>query len=579
MEILKGIGVSPGVAICTSVVLDAEEFRIPRRNIPRTQVRNEIQRLRQAFTEASDEVSQLQDSQEGLFDSKIKDIFAVHLHFLRDRTLRRQVNDLIENQFYTAEYAVSVILRDVAKHFSQAPDAYISERVNDIYDIEKRLIRHLVGKRREDLAHLTAPVVVVAHDLTPTQTASFDRKMILGLATDAGGRTSHTAIVARSLGIPAVVALGHASEKVAAGDTVIVDGHRGLFIINPDEETVAEYKDYAATIMERIHELDELADQPAITQDGVVIQLLGNIEFPDEAEIILQKGGEGIGLYRTEFLYLESDHEPTEEDHYQAYVKVIKTLGNSPIIIRTLDLGADKFTQNRRTSREPNPFLGLRSIRYSLRNIAMFKRQIRAILRASAHGNIKIMFPLITNILELRQAKWLVADAKEDLEEEGVKFDDSLPVGMMVETPSAALMSDQFANEVDFFSIGTNDLIQYTLAVDRGNEEVAGLYSPSHPAILKLLQQVVQSARRAKIDLSLCGEMGGDNDYTALLLGLGFTTLSVAPPVIPEIKKTIRSLNMENCRQLARKALTLDSDKQIISYLRSEMLDRSSFST
>ncbi len=571
MEILKGIGVSPGVAICAAVLLEAEEYRIPRRQIADNLIRPEQQRLRQAFTQAAQEVAGLQGAQQEMWDSKIKDIFAVHLHFLRDRTLRRQIADLIEKQRYSAEYAVSVILRDVAKHFSQASDSYISERVNDIYDIEKRLIRHLIGQRQEDLAHLNEPVIVVAHDLTPTQTASFDKRYVLGLATDAGGRTSHTAIVARSLSIPAVVALGQGSEKTAAGDTVIVDGHRGLFIINPDEETVREYRSYEATHLEHIHELDELAQQPAVTTDGVTIQLLGNIEFPHEAKNTLQKGGDGIGLYRTEFLYLDADHEPTEEDHYQAYVQVIKTLGNSPITIRTLDLGADKFTQNRRPSREPNPFLGLRSIRYCLRNIALFKRQIRAILRASAHGSIKMMFPLITNLLELRQAKWLVADAREDLEEEGIPFDESIQIGMMVETPAAALMAEEFAREVDFFSIGTNDLIQYTLAVDRGNEEVASLYSPAHPAVLNLLRQVVQAARREKIDLSICGEMAGDSDFTALLLGLGFTTLSMAAPIIPEIKRVIRALSMEQCRQIARKALSFDTDKQIISYLRTKM--------
>ncbi|MBN2211577.1 MAG: phosphoenolpyruvate--protein phosphotransferase [Sedimentisphaerales bacterium] len=571
MEILKGIGVSSGVAICSAVLLDAEEYRIPRRQIAATVVRAEQQRLRQAFSQAAQEVAGLQNAQQELWDSKIKDIFAVHLHFLRDRTLRRQIADLIEQQHYSAEYAVSVVLRDVAKHFSQASDAYISERVNDIYDIEKRLIRHLIGQRREDLAHLSEPVIVVAHDLTPMQTASFDKHYVLGLATDAGGRTSHTAIVARSLSIPAVVALGQVSEKTAGGDTVIVDGHRGLFIINPDEDTINEYRAFEATILEHIHELDELAQQSAITTDGVTIQLLGNIEFPDEADITLKKGGDGIGLYRTEFLYIDADHEPTEEDHYQAYLQVIKIFGNSPITIRTLDLGADKFTQNRRSAREPNPFLGLRSIRYCLRNIAMFKRQIRAILRASAHGNLKLMFPLITNLLELRQAKWLVADAREDLEEEGIHFDENIQIGMMVETPAAALMADEFAHEVDFFSIGTNDLIQYTLAVDRGNEEVASLYSPAHPAVLTLLRQVMQSARRAKIDLSLCGEMASDVDYTALLLGLGFTTLSMAAPMIPEIKRVIRALSMEQCRQIARKAVGFDTDKQIISYLRTEM--------
>jgi len=571
MEIIKGIGVSPGVAICSAVVLDAEEFRIPRRSVPVGQSRAEVGRLRRAFLEATEEVSNLQVTQADLWDSKIKDIFAVHLRFLRDRTLRKKISDLIQKERYSAEYAVSVILRDVARHFSEAQDAYISERVSDIYDIERRLLRQLIGRRREDLAHLTEPVVVVAHDLTPTQTAAFNHQFVSGIATDAGGRTSHTAIVARSLGIPAVVALSDLSGKTAAGDTVIVDGNRGTVILNPDEEAIKEYKVYAAAIIKREHKLDELATLPAVTTDGVDVSLMANIEFPYEAEIIVAKGGDGIGLYRTEFLYLEADREPTEEEHYQAYLDTIRCMGSSPITIRTFDLGADKFTQQRRGMQERNPFLGLRSIRYCLQNLPMFKTQIRAILRASVRGNLKIMFPLITNLMELRQAKWVVADVKEDLEEEGIEFDDNIPVGAMIETPAAALIADSLAEEVDFFSIGTNDLIQYTVAVDRVNEQVASLYSPAHPAVLQLIKQVAAAGRRAHIDISLCGEMASDVEFTQLLLGLGFTTLSLAPPMIPEIKKVVRAVSMEKCRRLARKALTFDTDKQVVSFLRAEM--------
>ncbi|KPK74723.1 MAG: hypothetical protein AMJ79_13340 [Phycisphaerae bacterium SM23_30] len=571
MEIIKGIGVSPGVAICTAVVIDAEEYRVPRRSVPPGQIRKEVQRLRQALLDATREVTNLQITQADLWDSRIKDIFAVHLHFLRDRTLRGQIADLIKKEKFTAEYAVSVILRDVARHFSQTPDTYISERVSDIYDIERRLLRHLIGSRREDLEHLTEPVVVVAHDLTPTQTAAFDKKYINGIATNAGGRTSHTAIVARSLGIPAVVALNEATAKAAAGDTVIVDGDRGTFVVNPDVQTVKEYQRYADAFIEHEHELDELVHLPAVTKDGQKITLLGNIEFPYEAEIALQKGGEGVGLYRTEYLYLDADHEPTEEDHYQAYMETLRRLGHGQITIRTVDLGADKFTQQRRISPERNPFLGLRSIRYCLQNLPLFTRQIRAILRASVHGEVKILFPLVTNLMELRQAKWIVANIKEDLEEQGIEYDDGIPIGIMIETPAAALTADDLADEVDFFSIGTNDLIQYTLAVDRVNENVAWLYSPGHPAVLQLIKRIYQSAKRAKIDVTVCGEMASEIEYVPILLGLGLTTLSLAPPRIPEIKKVVRSVTMAQCRRLARKALSFDTDKQTINLIRSEM--------
>ena len=574
MEIIKGIGVSPGVVICTAVVLDAEDYRVPRRTVPAEHKQNEVQRLHQAFLDATQEVTNLQIAQADLWDSKIKDIFAVHLHFLRDRTLRRKIADLINHKSYTAEYAISVILRDIGRQIAQTPDTYISERVSDIYDIERRLLRQLIGRRREDLDHLTEPVAVIAHDLTPTQTASFDKKFVNGIATDAGGRTSHTAIVARSLGIPAVVALNDVTRKCAAGELVIVDGTRGTVVIDPDEGTLKEYRGFAAAMVEHEHELDELVHLPAVTTDGVEITLMGNIEFPYEAEIARKKGGQGIGLYRTEFLFLEADHEPSEEDHYQAYMDTIRIVGDHAITIRTMDLGADKFTQQRRGIPERNPFLGLRSIRYCLQNLPMFKTQIRAILRASVHGRIKIMFPLITNLIEVRQAKWVLADVKEDLEEEGLEFDDSLPIGIMIETPAAALTADDLAEEVDFFSIGTNDLIQYTLAVDRVNENVAALYSPAHPAVLNLLKRVYQSAKRAKIEVHICGEMASEIEYVPLLIGMGFNVLSLAPPMIPEIKELIRSLSLEQCQRLARKALSFDTDRQTINYLRSQMQER-----
>ncbi len=571
MEILKGIGVSPGIAICPAIILEAEDYRIPQRFVVRKQVRAEIQRLRQAFLDAIEEVSQMQGTQAEIWDSRIKDIFAVHLHFLRDRSLRKKIADLISENFYTAEYAVSHILRDIAKHFSQADDAYISERVHDIYDIEKRLLRHLIGKRQEEISNFSEPMVIISQDLTPTQTASFNQHYVKGLATDAGGRTSHTAIVARSLGIPAVVGLGKITQTVASGDRVIIDGTQGTIIINPDESTIDDYKAMAEEMVEHETALGELASLDAKTTDGTKIDLLGNIEFPHEADITLKKGGDGIGLYRTEFLYLDIDHEPTEEDHFQAYKATIENFGDHPITIRTLDLGADKFTHYGHNIRERNPFLGLRSIRYCLQHLHLFKTQIRAILRASVFGNIKIMFPLITNIMELRQAKWIVEDVKEDLEEEGIDFDHTMQIGVMIETPAAALIADHLANEVDFFSIGTNDLTQYTLAVDRVNERVASLYTPAHPAVLNLIRQTIQCAHRAKIDISLCGEMASDVEYAPLLIGLGLRTLSLSPPMIPEVKKVIRSISLDECNAIARRAMEFDTSKQTINYLREEI--------
>ncbi|MHC4243565.1 MAG: phosphoenolpyruvate--protein phosphotransferase, partial [Planctomycetota bacterium] len=358
------------------------------------------------------------------------------------------------------------------------------------------------------------------------------------------------------------------TEYVSGGDTVIVDGNRGIVIVNPDQQTIQQYQEYSKEFEELEHKLDEIREKPAVTRDGVKIKLLGNIEFPDETETVLQKGGEGIGLYRTEFLYLNKRTEPTEDEHYQAFARTIKALHNRPVIIRTLDLGADKYTQRKRFAPEPNPFLGLRSIRFCLQNLAMFKTQLRAILRASVLGDVKIMFPLITNLQEIKQAKMILRDVMEDLDDESIAYNRDIKVGIMIETPSSALTAHSLARDVDFFSIGTNDLTQYTLAVDRGNELVSHLYSSADPAVLRLIRTVIQDAHKAQIDISVCGEMASEPEYIMLLLGMGFRTLSLTAPMIPEIKQIVRSVTIEDCNKVARKVLGMNSERQISNYLR-----------
>jgi phosphotransferase system enzyme I (PtsI) len=567
MEIKKGIAVSPGIAIAKPIVIDAEDYRIPRRSILPSAKVAEVKRVRDAFRKAVGELEKI-DSDDKIAEGNIKDIFAVHLRFLKDRNLRKKITDLVYNDLLTAEYAVFTTLRDIANHFASVQDRYISERATDIYDIEKRLLRHLLGRKREDIEHISHEVVIVAHELGPTQTASFDRKFIRGFATDAGGRTSHTAIVARSLGIPAVVGLEDVTRNVDPTATVIIDGNRGVVVIDPDEPTLKQYRQFAIEFDRLERELDTIRDLDAVTRDGTAVELLGNIEFPHEAEIVLDKGGCGIGLYRTEFLYLYSQTEPTEEDHYNAYSEVIRVAGDMPVIIRTMDLGADKFTQSRRFAREPNPFLGLRSIRFCLQNLVMFKTQLRAILRASVHGDVRVMFPLISSLHELRQAKMIIRDVMEDLDEGSIEYKPDVPVGIMIETPSAALTASILAGECDFFSIGTNDLIQYTLAVDRGNERVSTLYSGADPAVINLLRSVIHEANRARISAGICGEMASEPEFIMLLLGLGFRTFSLAPPMIPEIKKLVRSVTIESCNNLARKVLMMNSEREVINYLR-----------
>lgn len=567
MEIKKGIAVSPGVAIARAMVIDSKDYRIPRRSILSSERTKEIGRVHEAFDNAVAELTGLEkDAAAG--ESRIKDIFAVHLRFLHDASFGKRITDFIEDELVTAEYAVSTILRDIASHFAGIDDEYISERAADIYDIERRLLTQLLGDVRRGVEHLTEEVVIVAHDLTPTQTAGFNKTFVKGFATEAGGRTSHTAIVARSLGIPAVVALEDVTSGITSDSMVIIDGNRGVVIIDPDDDKLAEYEKFSRELTKFEVSLGSIRDKPAVTRDGEEILLLGNIEFPDEAIITRDKGGVGIGLYRTEFLYLYGGSEPTEQDHYEAYAEVAHHFQGQPVVIRTMDLGGDKLPYAGRQAPETNPVLGLRSIRYCLQHLSMFKTQLRAILRASVLGDIRVMFPLISNLQELRQAKMIFRDVMEDLDEYAVPYNPSIKVGIMVETPSAALTASLLAADCDFFSIGTNDLIQYTLAVDRANEHVVTLYTAADPAIFALMRSVIHDANKARIDLSVCGEVASEPEYIMLLLGMGVRTLSLAPPMIPEIKQIIRSVTIKECNHLARKVATMDSQRQIKNYLR-----------
>jgi phosphotransferase system enzyme I (PtsI) len=571
MEIKRGIAVSPGVAIGPALVVDTEGFRIPRRTIERREVADEVTRLRAALGSAALEAREIQTDISAKLGKQYGAIFAAHALLIEDPELIREVEQHIQGKLHSAAYAVSQIMRRHAKALANLNHPTFSTRSSDLFDIEKCILRHLLGDE-EGPTHLKEPVVILAHDLTPSETAALDPKLVYAFATEAGGRASHTAIMAGVLEIPAVVGLGRFLTDISGGDEVIVDGNRGVLIINPDDETRARYEEARKSFGTFARGLGALRDLPAQTKDGDRVTLLGNIEFPHEADHCRERGADGVGLYRTEFLYLNKNDDPTEAEQFEAYMTVLRALGpGKPVVIRTLDLGADKFFRKADTANvERNPSLGLRSVRICLRNLALFKTQIRAILRASWHGDVRIMFPMVSTLLELRQCKLILAEVKEDLEEANIAFNRKLPIGTMIEVPSAAIMAGELAKEVNFFSIGTNDLIQYTLAADRTNEQVASLYSAGDPAVLRLIEQVVAAAKKHSIDVSVCGEMSGEPIYTMLLLGLGLRQLSVTPQNIPEIKKIIRSVTIEEATQVARQALRLDTARDVNHYLREQ---------
>jgi phosphotransferase system enzyme I (PtsI) len=571
MEILRGIAVSPGVEISHAFLLDTEDVRIPRRTVVASEVPAEVASLQAAFDATRQNYVDLQANVARSLGEEASAVLGWPIRVLSDEKWKQRFIDRIEQKQLGATYAVSLTMREYKQKFLQLKDRYISERVQDVYDMERRLLQHLLGRRREHIANLEARVAVVAHDLTPSQTAELEKSgKVLAIATDLGGRTSHTAIVARSWGVPAVVGLGDITGRVNGGDTVIIDGTHGVVICDPDEATIEQYRQQRQRLVALGQSLRELRRLPAETVDGETVTLLANIEFPHEAAMSLDRGAAGIGLYRTEFLYLRGNSEPSEEEHYQAYRQVVEAMEGRPVVIRTLDLGADKYTQSRQAEPERNPFLGCRSIRLCLRNLDLFKPQLRAILRVSTLGDVRIMFPLITTLLELRQAKAVLRDAMEDLEEQGIAFRRDLPVGMMIETPAAADACRAFAREVDFISIGTNDLVQYMLAVDRANERIASLYSPGNPAVIRKVRDIIRTADRANISVSLCGEVAGDPMFTLLLLGLGLRRFSMTPPDVPEIKKMIRSVTIRHARWVARKVLSFESDREVVNYLRDE---------
>jgi phosphotransferase system enzyme I (PtsI) len=565
-RILQGFPVSPGIAIQQAFVLDTEHFQVPERFIGPEEVEAELQLLETAREQALTEVKDLQVRYRDVLGSETVDIFKFHQLMLMDQGLREDIAGKIREDRFTAAYAITRAFLTRIQAFRSLEDSYLREREADLADVKRRLLRALFGTRREELKSLTGPVCLVARDLAPSQTATLDTTKVIGFAIDAGGRTSHTAIVARALGIPAVVGLGDITRALAGGDTVIIDGTKGVVVVNPTEETLKVYRARRTQFIEFARDLTELRSLPAETIDGYRITILANIEYPGEIAQALENGAEGIGLYRSEFLYTEG--EPDEEVHFRAYRRAVEEVDGRPLVIRTLDLGADKFSEHLNHQLEPNPFLGCRSIRYCFQRPELFRMQLRAILRASAYGPIKIMLPMISSLEEVRASKKVIFSVMDELEREGINFDDRIPVGIMVEVPSAALTADLLAQEVAFLSIGTNDLVQYTLAVDRMNERVADLYQPAHPAVLRLIRNVIEAGRRHGVEVSMCGEMSGEVAYTLLLVGMGLRTFSISPGSIPEVKKVTRAIAMRESMGVVERIFSFAEATETEAFLR-----------
>lgn len=558
-----GIGVAAGIAEGPVVVHWDDDEKIPVREICPDDLPGEIARFESALIATRAELLEIQRRIGESLGSKDASLFDAHLLVVEDRTLIDEVLRELSKRRLNVEYLFHEVANRYVESLEKIDDPYLRERVVDIQDVSRRILHNLLGKGPRELATSERPHILAARNLAPSDTALLDRSKVLGFITETGSKTSHVAIMARSFGIPAVAGLHDAFEKLETGEYVLIDGSAGLLIIRPSPETLAEF----GRIEERREKVEEqlvqIRDTAPDTADGRHITLSANIEFPEEISEVREVGAEGVGLFRTEFLFINRETPPSEDEQYEAYRKVVEEASPHAVIIRTLDIGGDKFAYNLGLQDEENPFLGCRAIRFCFEHPSIFKSQLRAILRASQHGQMRLMYPMISGLAELHRANAILEECRNELREEGMPFDENLQTGIMIEVPSAALTAAQLARHVAFFSIGTNDLIQYTLAVDRVNDRISSLFDPTHPAVLRLISEVVQAGRNAGIWTGVCGEMAGDISYTPLLIGLGVQELSASPKLVPRVKKAVQSLDVPSCEELVRKALTMDSGPAI----------------
>jgi phosphotransferase system enzyme I (PtsI) len=559
----QGLGVSPGIAEGEVVVHWQNEEEIPVHPITQDEIPGEIARFEAALIATRQELLDIQQKIAGAIGTADASIFDAHLLVVEDRTLIDETLRGLERELRNIECVFHQVAEKYCRTLAAIDDPYLQERVVDVEDVTRRVIRHLLGKSREELHKLDRPHLIVARNLTPSDTALINRDLVRGFVTEQGSRTSHSAIMARSLGIPAIVALPGICGQLTTGDRVLLDGYSGKLIANPSEATRYEYGQIERHKVEVAHQLEAIRGTPSTTKDGHHIILSANIELPSELDAVIASGAEGIGLFRTEFLFLNKSTAPSEDEQYEAYKLVAERCGSHGVIIRTLDVGGDKLMHLPDQPTEDNPFLGRRAIRLCLDEPALFKSQLRAILRAAAHGKVRVMFPMVTQLEEVRWAKSLLEECKGELAAAGIPYDPLLEVGTMIEVPSAALIADQIAREVQFFSVGTNDLVQYTLAVDRGNEHITNLYQPTHPAVLRLLAMAAKAAHENGIWIGVCGEMASELHLTPLLIGFGMDELSVVTPAVPRIKKAVQSLNAKECGEFACQAVAMNDPQKI----------------
>jgi phosphotransferase system enzyme I (PtsI) len=561
----QGVPAAPGIAFGQAYVFTMETDDVLRYHIEPGQVSDEIARFESALIQTRVQILEMQQQIAEAIGAKDAGIFDAHLLVVEDQTLIDEVLRKLEADLCNVEFVFQEVANRYVESLSKIDDPYLRERALDIQDVTRRVIRNLQGKAPRPFLTVGQPHILVAHNLTPSDTATMNREQVRGLALDLGSRTSHTAIMARSLGIPSVVGLHDVTTTLASGTEILIDGYNGLLIIHPSPETLVQYREIERRQGALNEQLTGLRETKSTTRDGRHIVLSANIELPDEVDSVLSNGAEGVGLYRTEFLYLNQSTLPTEEEQFEIYREVAQRVAPHPLIIRTLDLGGDKLSESLQDGDELNPFLGWRAIRFCLENLEIFKAQLRAILRASVGGNVKMMFPMISGLDEVRRGLAIVEECRAELRAEGREFGEKLEIGAMIEVPTAAVMADLLAREVDFFSIGTNDLIQYSVAIDRTNERVAHLYEPTHPSVIRLLKMVADAAHAHGIWVGVCGEMAGEVLFTPLLLGLGMDELSVGASQVPRVKSAVQRLSTDECTRLRDEVLELDTPSAILA--------------